>query len=676
MLCESVGVAGNSRGAVVTCALLLVATAGVGATHASPLSAAPRERVIRPGQEALLADMLGRGAALPGPCTFTGGEADGAIVKASYACPGGTVAIELREARQDGTDTVRTAKFAIVAAGDSAPPDLLAALQSRIRAREAAVGWVAPPRDGASRSLEPTESRWVNAWAVALAVLTAVGAAWLWHAQRRGRLGRALRRGAVGTLCAGALALLCEVGYRAALHLGAPRPAPETAFELYGVGESTLVGEPFFPKITVPRMLEHMFGGAIAGRNLVVKNLAQRGAPLYPQSVAFERELAGRNLATPGAVLIMSGHNEGSPLVPDADAHPYLPSLIADRSAIVRDLLLALRRRRMVGRERSLGEYEYYLRRVIETAQANGLLPILTTMASNIARIEPNADASDGDPGAAVIERGLVLERAAQYIAARDLYVAGMAEHPEWYASLSYRAGRCEEALGNFDAARERYWAAVDRDSRRAFGRATRAQNALVRGLAREYGVPLIDAVEIFEAHSPHRIIGNELIMDGQHPTIEGYRLLATAYAHVLSQHFDTPVRQPLRGERDVTAALGYAASDRPAAVVGAGSWLIATSVGHPFPNDRMALAEKRFASAIGQGDDFSAWFGIAVAQAAARGGMLRSPEDVQVLGHWAGYERSYANLSPAELTDLLPRFQRHGVDDEVVERLRARQFD
>ena len=56
--------------------------------------------------------------------------------------------------------------------------------------------------------------------------------------------------------------------------------------------------------------------------------------------------------------------------------------------------------------------------------------------------------------------------------------------------------------------------------------------------------------------------------MDGQHPTIEGYRLLANAYADIVSRHFDTPVRQPLRDEREVTAALDFHTDDLPAAMV------------------------------------------------------------------------------------------------------------
>jgi tetratricopeptide (TPR) repeat protein len=327
-----------------------------------------------------------------------------------------------------------------------------------------------------------------------------------------------------------------------------------------------------------------------------------------------------------------------------------------------------LRRRRQISREKTLATYEYYLRRVIETAQQNGLVPILATMASNISRIEPNCDASDGDAVGALIARGSRLEDNGEFAAARDLYRGGVAGHAHSAALLYYRAGRCEEALGDFAAAREDYWTAVDLDRRTMFGRTTRAQNELLRRLAREYHLPLVDAVAIFEAHSPHGLLGDDLFMDGQHPTIEGYLLLANAYAGILAEQFGARITHPLADVQAVVAALGYTASDVPNALVDAGSWLIATSVDHPFPRDRMALAAKRFASLIGEGDDFSAWLGIALTQAALRGGGLRSSDNgLAVVG---AYTKSY-HIPPAELPSLLVALQHYGVDVDVIDRLK-----
>lgn len=478
---------------------------------------------------------------------------------------------------------------------------------------------------------------------------------------------RWLRRALVVLLCGAALAFAVEGAYRVTLYVSARRHAG-SEFELYGVGESAMVGEPFHPKISVPRLLEHMFGGVMDGRPMKVMNLAERGVPLYPQSIAFERAVAAGNPASAGAVLIMSGHNESFDRAPET-GQPYAPSVIGEGSVLLREALLALQRRHLVGRERTLAVYEYYLRRVIETAQANGLVPILTTMASNISRIEPNIDASAAAPIVETVAQGRALEAEGRYADARDLYRSYLSG-PAWAPALEYRIGRCEESLGNFAAARDQYWAAVDGDPHLMFGRATRVQNDLVRLLAREYGVPIVDAVQILEDHSPHGILGDDLFMDGQHPTVAGYLLLADAYAEILSQRFDTPILHPLRDGSEAAAALGFTQRDEPGAVMVAGSWLIATAVGHPFPQDRMALAEKRFASALGKGDDFSAWFGIALAQATARGGLLRSPDDVRALGGLIGYVPAYS-VQPSELSTVLARLRKFGVDEHVIEQLK-----
>jgi lysophospholipase L1-like esterase len=470
------------------------------------------------------------------------------------------------------------------------------------------------------------------------------------------------------TVSISTLALLSEAAFRATIsfHMSRNQP-PGTDFEIYGVGESTLIGEPFDPKISVPRMLEHMFGGTIAGRTIVIKNLAQRGSPLYPQSIAFERAVASRDERNPGVALIVSGHNEGiEPGIPDAP--PSLLSRVAEKSALLGEIVLALQRHQLLRREKTLGAYEHYLRRVIENARQTGLVPILTTMASNISRIEPNCDVSDGEAVGAIIAQGNRLEQQHDYAAARDLYINSVATHRYWAAVLHYRAGRCEEALGDFAAAREDFWRAVDMDRRTMFGRATRPQNELLRRLAREYRIPLVDAVQIFEVHSPHGILGDDLFMDGQHPTIEGYLLMANAYAQILTEQFGARVTQPLPDVETATAAFGYEPRDAAYALVDAGSWLIATSVGHPFPEDRMALAAKRFTSVIGKGDDFSAWLGIAITQAATRGGgMLSSPNGLAMVG---AYTKSY-QIPAAEFPGLLARLQQYGVDGDVIDRLK-----
>lgn len=459
---------------------------------------------------------------------------------------------------------------------------------------------------------------------------------------------------------------LCEAAYRTWIYLRTPRPDPAVhRFEIYGVGESTMVGQPFSPKISIPRLLEIMFEGHAGGRPIELHNIAEPGVPLYPQSLAFARAMASRNEHAPGVALIMAGHNERIRPRHSEAVDTSVVSALMERSAMGRDMLLALRRKRLIPLDQTLAAYDHYLRQIIETAQGSGLVPIVATMASNISRIEPNYDRDDAAVRE-IVARGLLLENQQRYAEARDLYLGGLRGRDHARAPLEYQAARCEEALGNHDAARELYWAAVDHDPRTLFGRTTRPQNEVVRRLAREYNIPLVDTVAIFESHSPHGILSPTLFADGQHPSLAGYVLLANAFAEIIASRFDTEISHPLRDVDAVVAAVHFSAEDMRESMVDAASWLIATSVDHPSPRDRMALAMTIFQGALGKGDDFSAWVGLGLGQAALRGG-LRSND---VLARVCRYNRRY-NLPPEDAAITAERLAALGVDADIVEHVR-----
>lgn len=100
--------------------------------------------VVAPGREAFLADMLGRGATLPGACTFTSGQIDGPLISGTYQCADGTVIVELRHPDAAPATATRTAQFAIAVRSGSPPADFVKTLETRIRSREAAFAWTAP----------------------------------------------------------------------------------------------------------------------------------------------------------------------------------------------------------------------------------------------------------------------------------------------------------------------------------------------------------------------------------------------------------------------------------------------------------------------------------------------------------------------------------------------------
>src|SRR5438552_2155631 len=84
------------------------------ASLATPLFAAdeersaPNEAVVPPGQEEVMAAMFGRGAMLPAGCAFAGGQADGAVIRAAYACPSGAVVFALVHPSTGAASAIQT----------------------------------------------------------------------------------------------------------------------------------------------------------------------------------------------------------------------------------------------------------------------------------------------------------------------------------------------------------------------------------------------------------------------------------------------------------------------------------------------------------------------------------------------------------------------------------------
>ena len=82
----------------------LIAAAAL-ACAARPLAAQPEggntppptelQHVIPPGQEPLLADLLGSGQTLPGGCKFADGQIQQSTIIATYDCDGGQVVIDV-----------------------------------------------------------------------------------------------------------------------------------------------------------------------------------------------------------------------------------------------------------------------------------------------------------------------------------------------------------------------------------------------------------------------------------------------------------------------------------------------------------------------------------------------------------------------------------------------------
>ncbi len=131
----------SALSAALQTAALGQTTNGGGETQGAAEKPIENAWVIPAGKEDVLADMLGRGETLPGPCQFSGGQADRTSLRGTYSCPGGEVVFELSHPSKAAPGATQTERFAIKLQSGSPPAGLADALVARVRAHEAAFEW-------------------------------------------------------------------------------------------------------------------------------------------------------------------------------------------------------------------------------------------------------------------------------------------------------------------------------------------------------------------------------------------------------------------------------------------------------------------------------------------------------------------------------------------------------
>jgi tetratricopeptide (TPR) repeat protein len=533
--------------------------------------------------------------------------------------------------------------------------------------------WMVP--DGAPRHVRADAWPWIaGAGAATFAGLL------IWRARRRhaGRPGRGARRlrpvlrvggvllASAATLAA--LGLAAEFGVRAWSRLATPPAAPD-GYDLYAVGGSTMAGEPWEPHVSAPLLVRAAFDGRLDGRAIRVHNLARKGWSAYAQSVLLERTVRGRDPALPGALLVYTGHNEGR--VHAGDAPP--PAIVAwlDENALAfRELARALPRLRPAN---TLARFEQTLTRIVRTARTAGLVPIVATAASNEAGVEPNVP-----PGAitagirARLDAGRRLEDAGRLAEAASAYLDGIDRSDPGWPLSAYRAAGCLRRDGDVAGANALYAKVLEADPRTRFGRATPAQNEAVRRVAAREGVPLVDAEALFRDAVPDRVLDARLFADGHHPNLAGQRVLAAGFAGALAAVVGAPPPPPLARDEDVCRVLACPPRDLSAPFLNAATWLLASSVQHPDPRDRLALARANLeAAAARDPDDPRVRFALALTHAALRGALLWDDDDLERLPGLGIAFGGRPCLAPDQRDAWLARFAGIGVPPDVLAALR-----
>ena len=121
---------------------------------------------------------------------------------------------------------------------------------------------------------------------------------------------------------------------------------------------------------------------------------------------------------------------------------------------------------------------------------------------------------------------------------------------------------------GRFKEAKQAFVLAKDNDLLRF--RAPSEFSVIIKSLAKQYGAGLVDVQAMFDKNSVTGIIGNKLILEHLHPTVEGYFLLAEAYVDFIIEHklIDSEISSAITST--TAYAIEQARSDIPVSTIDA----------------------------------------------------------------------------------------------------------
>jgi tetratricopeptide (TPR) repeat protein len=390
------------------------------------------------------------------------------------------------------------------------------------------------------------------------------------------------------------------------------------ALNAYYLGESTMQGVPYDPRMSIPKLVEDFFGGAVGGRPIRSVNLARSGENLRFNSDRLDAVLAHPEIFHPHLVVIYLGHNEflrflePSLFEPEsasawrrALAGSVLQSRVAQRLAKVRPLdvdrraLLDVPCARSATRERVLRLYEEGLANAVDAALARGVAVVLSTTASNVSDFEPSRSTYCGPAARRAEFEGLAQETLAAERAGRDDDALASARRALElcgdFAELHFRLGRIHERRGERERARAAYQTALDRDAMPM--RATRGMNEAVLRIGRERGVPVADPVARLAAQSERPAPGYDWFVDAHHPNEAGFVVIAREIAEAIRERF--AAEAPLAA-LDRAAAIERFGLGDPAfrfdKVIHRGRWFARVATLRFDPEDRLARAEAAFA--------------------------------------------------------------------------------
>ena len=319
------------------------------------------------------------------------------------------------------------------------------------------------------------------------------------------------------------------------------KPGPDTPFKIVILGASTAKGQPYERHLNIGSLVEFLFDGRIAAREVEVVNLALPGILARQVAIAAEDVDSSADV-----VFLYTGNNEflgfsGS----FTDVHAK--RRLFDR-ATVNDKI----------RTEVLKTFYENLETAIAHMRKIGVPLVLSTLARNESDWGPNRSYLRDPKNEPQVAR--LLADADTAIASEDfdravsILVKALELEPT-FAWTNKRLADAYRALGRYPEAKRYYRNAIDYDGYPI--RALTEQNDGIRELARTHDLPLVDAEKLVAELSPTGLVGYNLIWDNCHPVLEGYLAIAEALADRIEALYPTATERTPRTLEEVEEAFG-----------------------------------------------------------------------------------------------------------------------
>lgn len=324
-----------------------------------------------------------------------------------------------------------------------------------------------------------------------------------------------------------------------------------TTFNIYYFGASTMYGEPYIN--TIPVLVEKMLQGKIDGKELKWINIGIPGIDFNEVNRRIKQIVEQKNIYFPSLVIIYSGHNEFL-YYQDSVGFAFENNKskpidwIMSKSRLVYRIAKTLKLYKLEIDDRKffdvpvvpiekkneiLNNYENKMLSTISYLKNNGVPTIISTVVGNYADFEPNRSVFSGDESKKEefkndMDMGLEAFGEGKMEKALSDYKKAL-EIDKDFAETNYQIGQVYQKLGENEKAWKAYLKAVDNDGLPIRGMST--QNSFIREINEDAKTKVVDTVNYFKQKSENGLIGNNLIIDAQHPNLKGYFLISELFA-------------------------------------------------------------------------------------------------------------------------------------------------